>query len=617
MRLILALSLAVCSFSLIPAEADQLNDKKTSLGNAKGAAAESTNAAEHSSLVHWQKWNDQIFATAKKENKLVLLDLEAIWCHWCHVMEQKTYSDKAVAKEIQDHYIAVKVDQDSRPDLSNRYEDYGWPATIIFSPSGDELSKNAGFVEADTMLPLLKKLAKNPVPEEKTKKVELKFSKDAALSKALRDELAKNQKKFYDDKEGGWQTTQKFLDADSVEYAMTLAKEGDARESKMAKQTLDAQLKIFDPAWGGVYQYSTNEDWNHPHFEKIMSVQADNMRIYALAYLFFKDARYLNAAESIEKYLRTFLLSPDGAFYTSQDADLKQGEHSGEYFKLGDAARRAQGIPRVDKHVYSRENGWAISGLANLYMASAKAQYLSEAEKAANYILKNRALAGGGFKHDANDASGPYLGDSLYMGRALLALYQATGERKWLTQAEAAANFIDAHFKDTAHKAGYLTADPAHAALHTSEPLLDENSAMARFANLLYHFTAKTEYKKMAENSMRFLATPEVAHSHRVLISGILLADRELAHDPAHITIVGAKSDAAAKALFAAANRYPLSYKRVEWFDRKEGKMPNPDTEYPDMPKAAAFACANSRCSRPVYKPEEVAQLVDRTMNSQ
>ena len=116
---------------------------------------------------------------------------------------------------------------------------------------------------------------------------------------------------------------------------------------------------------------------------------------------------------------------------------------------------------------------------------------------------------------------------------------------------------------------------------------------------------------------MRYVATPEVAHTHRVLVSSVLLADRELANAPAHITIVGAKSDAAAKALFAAANRYPLAYIRVEWFDRKEGKMPNPDTEYPDMPKAAAFACANNRCSRPVYKPEEVAQLVDRTMNSQ
>ena len=617
MRLVLALSLAVCSLSLIPAQAEQLSDKKTVSSKDKVPAADSKTTPESGSLIHWQKWNDQIFATAKRENKLVLLDLEAIWCHWCHVMEQKTYSNKAIAKELQDHYIAVKVDQDSRPDLSNRYEDYGWPATIIFSPGGEELSKNAGFVEADTMLPLLQKLAKNQVPVEKTQKVELKFSKDAALSKALRDELRKNQKKYYDDKEGGWQTTQKFLDADSVEYAMTAAKEGDKRESKMATQTLDAQLKIFDPIWGGVYQYSTNEDWKHPHFEKIMSVQGDNMRIYAQAYLLFKDARYLNAAESIEKYLRTFLQSPDGAFYTSQDADLKQGEHSGEFFKLGDAARRAQGIPRVDKHVYARENGWAINGLANLYMASGKGPYLEEAEKAANYMIKNRALAGGGFKHDLNDASGPYLGDSLYMGRALLALYQATGQRKWLTQAESAANFIDAHFKDSGDKAGYLTADPAHAALHTAEPLLDENTSLVRFANLLYHYTAKNEYKKMAENCMRYVATPEVAHTHRVLVSSVLLADRELANAPAHITIVGAKSDAAAKALFAAANRYPLAYIRVEWFDRKEGKMPNPDTEYPDMPKAAAFACANNRCSRPVYKPEEVAQLVDRTMNSQ
>jgi uncharacterized protein YyaL (SSP411 family) len=249
-------------------------------------------------------------------------------------------------------------------------------------------------------------------------------------------------------------------------------------------------------------------------------------------------------------------------------------------------------------------------------MASANQKYLDECIKAANYILKNRSLPGGGFKHDATDAAGPYLGDSLGMGRAFLSLYQATGDKKWLKHAEDAAKFIEAHFKDQATKAGYLTADPSKSALSKPEPLLDENVALARFTNLLFHYSANKDFKTMAERCMRYLATPEIAHERKILIAGILLCDRELNSDPAHITIVGAKADPQARLLFQAANRYPLSYKRVEWYDRKEGNMPNPDTEYPDMPKAAAFACANQRCSRPVYRPEEVAELVDRTSKS-
>ena len=84
----------------------------------------------------WRPWSEQLFAQAKREKRFILLDLEAVWCHWCHVMEQTTYHDASVAAIIAAHYLPVKVDQDARPDLSRRYDEYGWPATVIFDPSG-------------------------------------------------------------------------------------------------------------------------------------------------------------------------------------------------------------------------------------------------------------------------------------------------------------------------------------------------------------------------------------------------------------------------------------------------------------------------------------------------
>src|SRR6516164_1400730 len=86
----------------------------------------------------WQKWSDDIFSKAKNSNRYILLDLEAIWCHWCHIMDEKTYKDPAIIRLVNERFIPVKVDQDSRPDLSYRYDDYGWPATVIFDPTGKE-----------------------------------------------------------------------------------------------------------------------------------------------------------------------------------------------------------------------------------------------------------------------------------------------------------------------------------------------------------------------------------------------------------------------------------------------------------------------------------------------
>src|ERR1700728_2088815 len=146
-----------------------------------------------------------------------------------------------------------------------------------------------------------------------------------------------------------------------------------------------------------------------------MQMLADDLRIYALAYSQWKDPAYLGAAESIHHYLTRFLLGDNGAFYTSQDADL-DGVHSADYFALSDAQRVAKGIPRIDRHQYARENGWAILSLTILYEMTGDETALKEAERAAKRVCEHRGISDGGFSHDAMDAGGPYLGDALWMG---------------------------------------------------------------------------------------------------------------------------------------------------------------------------------------------------------
>ncbi|MBP6349676.1 MAG: thioredoxin domain-containing protein [Candidatus Obscuribacter sp.] len=565
------------------------------------------------SLVRWRSFDDSIFAEAKRDNKLVLLDLEAVWCHWCHVMDEKTYADRSIADILASKYICIKVDQDAQPDLSNKYEEYGWPATIIFDGDGREIAKRSGYINPEKMKNLLTTVIKDPTPEPDdsakvatvdnvlTSKDKLADIADGKLPERLKQELIDKHLAGYDSKYGGWGTYQKFLDSDSVEYSLLLGNGGDKAALARAKKSLDGELNLLDPAFGGLYQYSTDGDWQHPHYEKIMQTQADGLRAYALAYSVYNDKRYLSAAKSIAAYLQDYLTAPDGAFYTSQDADLVKGQHSEDYFALTAQKRLKLGLPRIDKHNYSRENGWAITALAALYGASGESEYLKQAKRACDWVVANRSISGGGFSHDARNFSGPYLGDTLSMGRAFVALYQATADRRYLLQARACADFIDKHFRADS---GFVTSDATASRVVKPVALLDENIILCRFANQLNQLTGEAKYRAMSDHALDYLATPAAAYKRKILVAGILLANREANTVPLHITVVGAKSDPQAQLLFACALKLPQVYKRIEWYDPSEGPMPNPDTELPAMPRACAFVCSDGRCSSPSYDGE-------------
>jgi hypothetical protein len=303
-----------------------------------------------------------------------------------------------------------------------------------------------------------------------------------------------------------------------------------------------------------------------------------------------------------------FLRGPGGAFYASQDADLVRGEHSGDYFALPDAERRRRGVPRVDTHLYARENGWAATGLAALYAATGDEVVLEQAVAAARFVLERRALPGAGFRHDDVDAAGPYLADTLAAGRAFLALYAATGERPWLDHACGAAAFMARFARDDVPGLATALADP----IGPPRPQREENVQAARFANLLFRYTGEAAHRALAERAMRYLAAPAAAT--RPQTGGVLLADRELAQEPLHVTVVGPRSDPATAALLREALRAPEPYKRVELWDPAEGPLPNASVEYPRLARPAAFLCAAGRCSAPSY---DAATLRDRLAKAQ
>ena len=560
--------------------------------------------------LQWQSWSDTAFASARLQHKFVLLDLEAVWCHWCHVMDDVTYRDPEVIRLLNQKYILVKVDQDSRPDISNRYQDYGWPATVVFAADGSEIVKRQGFLQPRLMASMLKAIIADPSPGPSVEReAALHPAAGAGISPALLASVHASYNAQYDKPNAGWGFVHKYLDEESVEYALRLSARNDALATRQATDTLHDAAFLLDPVWGGAYQYSVSGDWREPHYEKLISIQATFLREYSLAYAQTHNPEDLAAAQSVHRYVHNFLTDgPTGVFFVSQDADLHDGEDNEPYFKLDDRGRRALGMPRIDKHVYARENGWTIAALCQLYAVSGDASALAEAQRAARWIVLHRALPGGGFRHDDADPAGPYLGDTLAMGQAFLALYNVTADRSDLAAAAAAAQFIAAHFAPAQPGTGFLTSSTRTDAAYRPHPDRDENVALVRFASLLALATGEDRYSATAAEAMRYLAARPIAL--RPLSAGILLAHEDFTEAPLHLTILGPASNPQAGALHAAALRSLTSHELIEWRDPAD-KNPLPTAvTYPKLNKPALFLCTAQACSSPIYRPEDVAKKI-------
>jgi hypothetical protein len=146
-------------------------------------------------------------------------------------------------------------------------------------------------------------------------------------------------------------------------------------------------------------------------------------------------------------------------------------------------------------------------------------------------------------------------------------------------------------------------------------PQRDENIVVARVANQLFYYTGDAKFQAIGKTAMRYLAAEPIAT--RLPVASVLLANYELTRPPLHLTVVGSKADLAAQSLFRAALQYPSFYKRVEWWDTREGKLPNPDVQYPSVARPAAYICIQRTCSPPIFSAGDVSAKVNRVLGIQ
>lgn len=256
------------------------------------------------------------------------------------------------------------------------------------------------------------------------------------LSDELRRDLIQKQLNLYQqaaDQHWGNLSGYKWMDINAIEYAMTIGAEGNAVADRWAKETLEETVKLLDPIWGGMYLYATDSNWLHPNFEKILIIQAEDMRIYSQAYQYWHNPTYRLTAIKIADYINNFLTNSDGVFYAAQSAYRVAGKQDESYYKLSDKERRALGVPAIDKHIYTDANGATINSLTYLYIMTADPIYLSRAERAANWIVNHLSTSNGGFYHQLNDKH-VFLNDNLAMSIAFLTLYKATANKTYLNK---------------------------------------------------------------------------------------------------------------------------------------------------------------------------------------
>jgi len=501
----------------------------------------------------WADLTPATLARAKAERRFVVLDGAAEWCHFCHVMEAVTYHDPRVARILRERFIAVKVDVDSRPDIEERYGAWGWPATILFSPDAVELGKYRGYIAPDDFVEILQAVVASGDKRPDGAVSEAGEPREAALPAPLdgaalawATRFAELElEEYWDPKEGGWGIEPKVPLGADIAWALGRgAAPGGATQRAHALVALDRQRAIIDPVWGGIYQYSVAPDWNHPHFEKLITWNAGALEAYARAFAATHDAKQLEGARSIRRYLEAFALSPGGAFYGSQDADLNAHERGkrfvdgGAYYALDDAHRRALGVPRIDTHEYARDSGLGIAAYVALYEATGDRAALDVARRAAARILATHATPRGAVTHDARtETSGQpgdpevlHLADNAAFGFGLARLAEATKDAATL---EAAKRIGDLLVKDLAAPDGGFyahTEDPnAVGVFQSRRRPVDDNIAAARFLLRLHRVTGDARWLAAAERSIARLATPETIKGRAKFLGDLLLAFDELA----------------------------------------------------------------------------------------
>ena len=567
-------------------------------------------------LIDWQPWGEAAFSKAQTEHKPVLLAISAVWCYWCHVMDETSYSDPDVASTINQHFVAVRVDSDHRPDINTRYNVGGWPTTAFLTGHGGIIA-GATYLPPDQFLAMLVEVQQayqedRPRLYEQAREV-LRRRKEqvsrvqagAEIAASLVDRAARSMAGAFDAANGGFGEAPKFPNAPVLTFLVHLTRTtGEDFYRAMLRKTLDrmAESSLFDAEEGGFFRHCANGDWSDAQLEKLLEDNLNLAQVYMDAWLLLDDDRYRQvAAGTVDYMLQNLLDTTIPAFHGSQ------GAHS-EYFGVPLSSRREHPYPPVDTSCYASANAQSVCLLLD---ASYKLEHPGLGRTALDILgVLDTASQAGTLSHVYGEG-GPsgipaLLGDWAHLLNAQMAAHGHTAQEYFLERAKWVAIQIVDRFFDQEKGAFFDIEEDSQAAgyLELREKHLADNLVAALGLMKLGQATRDIDYRPLAEATLS--AFVETYREHGEFAAGYGLAVDLWLNSPVEVTVEGPGEDPSTMAMVRAAAR--LSYPRLEI---KPALSPGFD------PPAIAHICLDNVCLPPVTDPDQLERAVTRMVSAQ
>jgi uncharacterized protein YyaL (SSP411 family) len=662
--------------------------------------------------VDWYPWGPEALARARELDRPIFLSIGYSACHWCHVMEHESFEDQATAALMNARFVCIKVDREERPDLDTIYmnalqvltrEGGGWPLSVFLTTDLTPFYAGTYYPPDDRYAPQrpsFKRLLEAIHDAWTTRRDHIHevgrnvtgYLRDmGALSvgdTALSPELLSNAlgalRRSYDPKYGGFGGAPKFPHALELRLLLRLSERFDdpvAREMVTHTLTTMARGGIYDQIGGGFARYSTDEKWLVPHFEKMLYDNALLTGAYVEAYQKTRDPFFEQIARETLDYVAKEMTAPNGAFYSTQDAD-SEGEE-GKFYVWGTdelaavlgtedaefackvwgatprgnfeghnilfrvlsdadeakaagvsladfrarltgvkeklyAARAARVWPGRDEKILTAWNGLMIAACAQAGAAFGEERYVKTAIAAADFILGTMRTADGRLYRTAGVGQPPklngYLEDYAFAADALVTLYEATFEPKWLRAAIDLAGVMLKHFADPNGAGFFFTADDHEQLIARTKDMHDGStpSGNAMAVTALLRLAALTGRRDLAEAAERTLRGYRETMAEHPAASGQMLIALDFYLGPVQqVAIVGPARGAETMRALAAVRTAFRPNRAIAFHDPADG-LPAAELAALFEGKEAVggavtvYVCENFACLAPLVGVEAV-----------
>ncbi len=552
--------------------------------------------------IAWMPWDEPAFERAKSEDKPILLSISAVWCHWCHVMDETSYSDQGVIEAINRNFVPIRVDNDRRPDVNARYNMGGWPTTAFLAPDGTTLT-GATYLPPQQFRRALEEIARfyadrkdeiaQHVAELETRAAEPTSHSSADLTDLPIVELTGELENAFDEEFGGFGDSPKFPQPEALEFLLSEWRLSGRQQlyAMVAKTMLSmARGGTYDHVEGGFFRYSTTRDWSVPHFEKMAEDHAGLLRVLSELVLYAPTNEFRETLVSTTHYVRRVLRDPQTGFFAgSQDADEA-------YYELPLEERRKREAPYVDRTSYTN---WTC-GLAGAQCLAARAldddALLVEALQSLDHVAERLAGRDGLLFHvlapgDPPSVSG-LLADQVAYTRALLDAHEISGKARYLSRAQSLVDAVIANFESP--EGGFydrLRGGDDFGRLAVADRPIADNGLFAEVLLRMSGLTGDSRYRESAESVLR-------AYSQRTRGAGAFAATyaralRRYLCPELSVRIVG--EPAATDAFREAALRLPTPFAAIRTLSPGAAAQLEMPAEQP-----AAYVCVTGACGAPV-----------------